>query len=213
MTRLSVMTVALLCLVFPAHAQQDKASFELTPFGAYRFGGTFEIEDSPDSFDIQDSPSFGLIMNFPHRANTRWEVFYSNQSTEAEFSDPDSSNALVDIDLHILQIGGTYQFESDRDRGTVQPYLAATIGGTHVRASANGSESDTFFSGSLGLGLLILPNSRVGLRLEARGHATFTNSSTNLLCVSGPDLNACAIELTGDVITQVETFAGVVIRF
>jgi hypothetical protein len=95
----------------------------------------------------------------------------------------------------------------------VQPYLAATIGGTHVRASANGSESDTFFSASLGLGLLILPNSRVGLRLEARGHATFTNSSTNLLCVSGPDLNACAIELTGDVITQVETFAGVVIRF
>ena len=49
--------------------------------------------------------------------------------------------------------------------------------------------------------------------LEARGHVTFTNSSTNLLCVSGPDLNACAIEVTGDVLTQFETFAGVVIRF
>ena len=50
-------------------------------------------------------------------------------------------------------------------------------------------------------------------RLEARGHFTFTNSSTDLLCVSGPDLNACAIQVTGDVLTQFETFAGVVVRF
>ena len=145
MSRLLAVAVALMCLAFPAWAQQDKASFELTPFGGYRFGGTFEVEDSPDSYDFEDSASYGVILNFPHRANTRWEVLYSRQSTEAEFSDPASSNALLDIDSHILQIGGTYQFEGDK----VLPYLAATLGGTHVKASANGSESDTFWSGSL----------------------------------------------------------------
>ena len=211
MSRLFVVLAVLLSIAPCARAQQAEAAFELTPLLGYRFGGTFEIEDSPDSYDIEDSASYGLIMNFPHRANTRWEILYSRQSTEAVYSDPASSNARLDIDSQILQIGGTYQFESESS--SVQPYLAATIGGTHVKASANGSESDTFFSGSLGLGILVAPNSRVGLRLEARGHATFTNSSTNLLCVSGPDLNACAIEVTGDVLTQFETFAGVVIRF
>jgi opacity protein-like surface antigen len=204
-----VAAMLLLCLVSTAQAQQEKTAIELTPFGGFRFGGTFEIEESPDSYDIEDSASYGVILNFPHRANTRWEVLYARQSTEADYSDPASGNARLDIDSHILQIGGTYQFESEG----VQPYLAATIGGTHVRASANGSESDTFFSGSLGLGLLIAPNSRVGLRLEARGHMTFTNSSTDLLCVSGPEGAGCAIQVTGDVLTQFETFAGVVIRF
>ncbi len=211
MNRLLVAAAALLCLASPALAQQDQASFELTPYVGYRFGGTFEIEESPDSYDIEDSAVYGVILNFPHRANTRWEVLYSRQSTEAEYSDASSVNRLLDIDSHILQIGGTYQFESEYK--TVQPYLAATIGGTHVEASANGSESDTFWSGSLGLGMLVAPNSRVGLRLEARGHATFTNSSTDLLCVVSPDLNACAIKMTGDVVTQFEAFAGVVVRF
>ncbi len=200
---------ALLCLPFTAMAQQDSASFELTPLLGYRFGGTFEIEESPDSYDFEDSSSYGVIVNFPHRANTQWEVYYSRQSTDAEFSDPAASNRLVDIDSHILQIGGTYQFEADK----VLPYLAATIGGTHIEASANGSESDTFWSGSIGLGILVAPSARVGLRLEARGHVTFTNSSTDLLCVVSPDLNACAIEVTGDVLTQFEAFAGVVVRF
>lgn len=202
-------TLLLICLAPAARAQQTVAAFEVTPFGGWRIGGSFELENSPESWDLDDSASFGLILNFPHRANTRWEVFYSRQATKAEFSDRTGAIAPIDIASHVLQLGGTYQFEGDK----VVPYLAATLGGTWVRASANGSESDAFWSGSLGLGLLISPNSRVGLRLEARGHATLTSSSTDLLCVSGPDLNACAIEVTGDVVTQVETFAGVVIRF
>jgi hypothetical protein len=209
MGRHFAIAAVLLCLAFPAMAQQDSASFELTPLLGYRFGGTFELEESPDSYDFEDSASYGVIVNFPPRANTHWEVYYSRQSTEAEFSDPAAVNRLLDIDTQILQIGGTYQFEGD----TVLPYLAATIGGTHVKASANGSESDTFWSGSIGLGILVAPSSRIGLRLEARGHVTFTNSSTDLLCVVSPDLNACAIQVTGDVLTQFETFAGVVVRF
>lgn len=209
MRRIGLFAVLGLLLQVPAHAQQSGEFVELTAFGAYRLGGTFEIEESPDSYELEDSPSYGLILNFPHRANTRWEIFYSQQSTDATFSDAAAGNTSPEIDLHTLQLGGTYQFEG----GKALPYLAATLGATHARAQAEGSESDTFWSGSLGLGVLISPSSRVGLRLEARGHFVFTNSSTDLLCVSGPDLNACAIRLTGDVVTQVEAFAGVVFRF
>lgn len=209
MNRLILAMLAGAALAMPVHAQQTAAKFELTPFGGYRFGGTFEIEDSPDSFDFEDSASFGLIVNFPHRANTRWEILYANQSTEAEFSGVTTGDALIDVDLQMLQIGGTYQFEGDK----VLPYLAATLGATHAKASGTSSESDTFWSGSIGLGILVAPNSRVGLRLEARAYGTFTNSSTDLLCASGPSGAGCAIQVAGDLLTQIETFAGVVIRF
>jgi hypothetical protein len=194
-----------------AEAQQEDSWFEITPFAGYRFGGSFELEDVPESYDFKDSSSFGLILNFPHRQNTRWEILYSQQSTEAEFSGTTPNDPTIDLDLHVLQLGGTYQFEG-QGRSMV-PYLAATLGATHARVSSSGSESDTFWSGSIGVGMLFSPNSRVGLRLEARAYGTFTNSSTDLLCQSGPEGGACAIRVKGDLITQIETFAGVVFRF
>jgi hypothetical protein len=95
----------------------------------------------------------------------------------------------------------------------VRPYLAATLGGTHARARSTGSGSDTFWSGSIGLGLLISPSSRIGLRLEARAYGTLTSSNTDLLCQTGPDANFCAVRIQGEMLTQIETFAGVVFRF
>lgn len=198
-----------LLLVMPAHAQQTPARFELTPFGGYRFGGTFEIEESTDAYNFEDSSSFGLIVNFPHRANTRWEILYSRQSTEAEFSGVTVNDVTIDVDLQTLQFGGTYQFEGDK----VIPYLAATLGATYAEATATSSESDTFWSASIGLGMLVAPHSRVGLRLEARALGTFTNSNTDLLCASGPGGAGCAVRAAGDLLTQIETFAGVVFRF
>lgn len=197
------------CLVSTAQAQDNKVKFELTPFGAYRFGGTFEVEDSSDSYDFIDSSSFGLILNFPHSANTQWEILYSKQSTEAEFSAATPNDPVIDIDLQVLQLGGTYQFEGDK----VLPYIAATLGATHARVSSTGSANDTFWSGSFGVGVLISPNSRVGLRLEARAYGTLTRSDTSLLCESGPNISGCAIRIKGDLLTQMETFAGVVFRF
>ena len=209
MNRLIFAMLAGASLVMPAHAQQAPAKFERTPFGGYRLGGSLEIEESSDSFDFEDSASFGLIVNFPHRANTRWEILYASQSTEAEFSGVATGDSVIDVELQMLQIGGTYQFEGDK----VLPYLAATLGATHAKASGTSSESDTFWSGSIGLGILVAPDSRVGLRLEARAYGTFTNSSTDLLCASGPGGAGCAIQVAGDLLTQIETFAGVVIRF
>ena len=197
------------CLVSTAQAQDHKVSFELTPFGGYRFGGTFEVEGSSDTYDFNDSSSFGLILSVPRSANTQLEILYSTQSTEAEFSAATPNDPVIDIDLQTLQLGGTYQFEGDK----VIPYIAATLGATHMRASSTGSASDTFWSGSFGVGVLFSPRSRVGLRLEARAYGTLMKSGSSLLCESGPNVSGCAIHITGDLFTQIETFAGVVFRF
>ena len=211
MTAKSAIAALLLCLWAGACAQTNAAKFELTPFGAYRFGGTFNVEDESGSYKFEDSASYGVLLNFPHRSNTKWEILYSRQSTEAEFSAATINDPVVDVELQVFQVGGIYEFESQSD--IVSPYLAATVGATHAEARSSGSESDTYWSASLGLGVLISLASRVGLRLEARAYGTFLNSSTDLFCSTGPDQNVCAIRLEGDLFSQIETFAGVVIRF
>lgn len=198
-----------LVLFLPALLQAQEATTEITAFGAYRFGGTFEEEGSEAEYELDDSPSFGLIVNFRDKDPTQWEIFYSRQQTEVALSGATANDPEVDLELHVLQLGGTYQWDGEFAR----PYLAATLGGTHVRASSNGSDSDTFFSGSIGIGMKFLPTSRVGIRVEARAYGTLVNSSTDLFCSTGPDANICAIRVEGRMLNQVETFAGITVRF
>ena len=199
----------LLLVAAAANAQDNDVDFEVTPFLGYRFGGSFSIEASSDSYEMRDSSSYGVIVNWQHSGETKWEVLYSRQNSDAEIGAGAAVDPSVDLDLQVFQLGGTYQFEGEK----AQPYLAATIGGTHARASSNGSKSDTFWSGSIGVGVLFSPTTRFGLRLEARYIGTLVNSSSALFCRTGPDANLCSARIEGDVLSQVETFAGVVVRF
>ena len=193
-----------------ANAAENELNIELTPFGAYRFGGSFDVAEDDTSYEIADSPSYGFIVNFRQKANTQWEIFYSRQQTEAEFSDPASGNSLLDIDIDMLQGGGTYQWDGDK----VWPYLVLTAGGTKIKTrAADASQSDTFWSGSIGVGLQIRPTERLGLRLEARAYGTLINSDTDIFCQTGPNQNVCAIRVDGTMVSQFETLAGIVFRF
>jgi opacity protein-like surface antigen len=192
-----------------AHAADDVYDFELTPFGAYRFGGEFDVTGTDSTLGLADSPSYGLLMNFRQHANTQWEILYSRQQTDASAIGAPVNSSALDVDIHTLQGGGTYQGDGD----TVRPYLAATLGGTHMKTSSEGAQSDTFFSFSLGVGLQIRPNDRLGLRLEARSYGILTDSKTDLFCATGPDQNICAIRIDGTVLWQLETMVGIVFRF
>ena len=188
----------------------DPYRFEVTPFAGYRMGGQFETEGGDVEIRLRDSASVGFLVNGDVSDNTEWELLYSNQQTDARVIDgAGGTEAVVDYDTHTVQLGGTYLFDGE----SVIPYLAMTIGGTHVRTRAIDEEQDTFLSGSIGLGLRFLPNSRIGIRLEARAYGVIINSSSKLFCSTGPDSNVCAVRLTGDLVSQVETFARIVIRF
>jgi len=197
-------------IAFPARiANADDLNVEITPFAGYRTGGTFDLESIDGSYKLDDSESFGLLLNLRQSGNTQWEVLYSQQQTTARLRDSTSSAPSVDTDIQVLQLGGTYQGDGE----TARPYVAMTLGGTHIKAIANGSQSDTFFSGSLGIGLNIAPSKRLGIRLEARVYGTLMNSSTDLFCSTGPDATLCAVRIEGKLLSQFEAFAGLVFRF
>ena len=91
--------------------------------------------------------------------------------------------------------------------------MSATIGGTHIDVDTEGFGSDTFLGFSIGGGLQIAPNSRLGLRLEGRAFGTLLRSGSTIFCGSGPGGAGCAITVAGDVLWQFQMMAGIVFRF
>lgn len=209
MAKLFFILVFLFSFATSVFAQDQQFNFEVTPYGAYRVGGEFDESNGTRSIDIEDSESFGLILNARHSPVTQWEILYSRQETSADASGLGLSDPSPNLTIHYLHAGGTYLWQGE----TVRPFLAATLGGTHVDVSTPGFDSDTFYSGSIGLGLHVSPNSRLGLRLEARGFGTLVNSDTDLFCQFGPMSNICAVRIEGTIMWQVEAIAGVVFRF
>ena len=207
----SLLAGLLVMLVLPAgaSAQDDPFRFELTPYGAYRFGGDFDDTTANATIDLDDAASFGIIFNAVDSANTQWEVIYSQQKTDADTSNAGIPVPELDVTLHYLQGGGTYHGRGE----LVRPFLAATVGGTYIDVGTSGYESDAYFSFSFGLGLQIRPNERFGIRLEGRAWGTFVDSSSELFCETSPANNICAITVDGSALWQFETLAGVIFRF
>jgi hypothetical protein len=181
----------------------------LTPFAGLTTGGDFEDLTSTAELALDDSSSFGLILNIVESANTQWEILYSLQATEADTTGLPISGAPLDIDVHYIQGGGTYLFSGDAAR----PFLAATVGASHFAPGLSGVDSETFFAFSIGTGLQIRPNARFGIRLEARGYGTLVDSDSNLFCQSGPAGAICAVTVDGTILWQFQAFAGFVFRF
>ena len=202
-----VAAIVAILIASPALSQNNEGTIELTPYGAYSFGGTFKDEDSDTEVELQDSESFGLIFDYKLKNNTQIEVIYSQQRTDADVS----GTTVPNVNMQYLQLGGTYLF----DQGKVLPFMSATLGGTHIDVDTEGFGSDTFWSFSIGGGLQIAPSSRIGLRLEARAFGTMLRSGSTVFCGSDPGNGAagCAITLEGNVLWQFQTMAGIVFRF
>jgi len=183
---------------------------QLTPFAGYRFGGTFEDQDTEEDYELENNPSVGLIVNFPSQYNTEWEIYYSEQATEVRSSGFIVGENTVDLDVQYLQVGGTYLFDRNNQ---AQPYFVATIGLTRIDPQAVGTQSDTFFSFSAGGGWKYFPDSRIGMRLEGRFLGTLIDNNSNIFCQSGQSGSSCVINTSGKILYQFELQAGLIFRF
>jgi hypothetical protein len=194
----------------PTKAAETDYRFQLTPFAGYRLGGTFEDKETEIEYELENNPSYGLILNFPSKGNTEWEIYYSKQSTEVDIAGFVPSENALDMDVEYLQIGGTYLFEQTN---TATPYFVATAGATRMDPGGANTKSDTFFSASVGGGWKYFPASRVGLRLDGRFIGTFVDSNSRIFCQSGPSGGECAVNTSGKLLYQFELQAGVIFRF
>lgn len=180
---------------------------EITPFAGYRMGGDFELGDTGQDLSLESRRAFSLALNFPIDAYSQYELFYGRQETRLEDNSPFGP---VDVDVEYLHIGGTVVLNEER---RVVPYAVGTLGATRLTPDAVGTDEETRFSLSLGLGLRVPVSTHLSLRLEGRGFATFMNTQSSVFCASGSAGGFCSLRGRGDTFFQYEFLAGVAFSF
>lgn len=207
----SLLIAALLsiCNSTPAAAQGKPLKFEITPYAAYRLGGSFDEKDGDGRVDLNDSNAQGLMFNIMANYNGQYELIYARQSTDADTRGFLDGDPTVDIDIEYFQFGGTYLFDGDNTR----PFIVLTFGMSRFDPGLTDSDSESFFSASFGGGVQLNANKRLGVRLEARVFTTFVDEDTDLFCSSIGGAGACLIRIDGRLLSQWEARAGLVFRF
>lgn len=168
--------LVLLCAV-PTSA----ADFELTPFVGYQFGGTFEEDfDDDDDFDffddvdIEESESYGLILDIGLSKNAQVEFLYSHQDSSIEESGF-FGDALGDVEIEYFHAGLLWQWGA----GQVKPFVVASGGATRFSFA---DDSDTRFSAAIGGGVKVLVSEHVGFRFDGRLYSTFIEEDEEISC-------------------------------
>ena len=192
---------------FSAVAQERGSGLEITPFIGYGIGGEFEDNDSETTLDLDEAGSYGLIFNWPSKGNTEWEVYLGRQPTEVDVVGAIPSQASFDIDVDYLQLGGTYLFEGKQ----AIPFFVATVGASRFDPRESGLDTETYFAFSAGGGIKLLPNKRLGLRLEGRLFGTLVDGGTSIFCQGGAGAT-CSFQTSGTVLWQWQLSAGLIVR-
>jgi len=203
--RLLLLAAALLLssVLFPGEAGAEWG-LEITPYAGYAIGGSFEDNTTGANLDVKEGGNFGLVLGLPDTPETQYELFYGFQRTKVTGEGTSGGDALFDLDIHYLHLGGTYMFPGEK----VRPFLSGGLGATHFVPHGSGLNQKTYFSLSLGGGVKIPISGHVGLRFEGRGFLTILPDTTEIFCVSSGGA-ACRVKVQGDVLGQVLLMAGI----
>ena len=192
-----------------AHAQTDYAvKYEsgITVYGGYRFGGSVTDSTTNSAIDLQDGSSVALAVDIGLDPNRQIELFFSRQNTALTSGAFSSQANNMGLTLYNYQIGGT-NFIDEVGRGL---YVMGAIGGTTAKPDRSGLNSETFFSGNLGVGWMVPLATNVGLRFEARGYAILLNGTGALFCGGA---HGCTVAIKGTGLFEGEVLAGLFFRF
>lgn len=211
-----VVALAMGMAVLPVASQEPPFRFEITPYGAYRVGGEFQPQEAEPKaaggLKLHEGNAEGLTFDIrTSEGNGQWEVLYAHQKTELDTQPSFVGGPTIDLDVSHLQFGGTYLFPVDSD--TVTPFLSMTAGLARFEPRLDGADAENYFSWSLGGGVHLRADKRVGVRLEARAYSTIIDDDSALFCVFSAAVNSCAVFVEGDQLYQFEARVGLVARF
>jgi len=192
-----------------AHAQSASgATYEssVTVYGGDRFGGGVTDSATNSTIHLANGSSFALAVDIGLDSNTQLELFYSQQNTALTSGAFSSQANNIGLTLYNYQIGGT-NFIDGVGRGL---YVMGGIGGTTAKPDRGGLNSETFFSGNLGIGWMVRLGPQVGLRFEGRGYGILLNNHSTLFCGG---TTGCTVSIRGSGLFEGEVLAGLSVRF
>jgi hypothetical protein len=186
-----------------AHAQTESS---VTAYGGYRFGGSVTNTTNDSTIDLENGSSFALALDIGLDPNRQVELFYSQQHTALTSGAFSSQANNIGLTLYNYQIGGT-AFIEEVGRGL---YVMGGIGATTAKPDRAGLNSETFFSGNLGIGWMVALAPHVGVRFEARGYGILLNNNSALFCGGTA---GCTVAIKGSGVFEGEVLAGLTFRF
>ena len=191
------------CVIGGAPAASAQ-SFEVTPFGGYRFGGDFFELLTRQPIDNDGAPALGVAVDVPLGAGLQVEGLFTHQSARVSIPTALSGPpAHVRITVDHWQGGGLQEF----DTGRVRPYLTGMLGLTHYAAD---DDDEIRFTVGAGGGVKLFPTKNVGVRLNSQLFATFVDADARLVACSP---GTCFIGFNADIVWQIEFTAGVIFKF
>ncbi len=166
--------VVALCLLSPSPAPaQTQAGqgfhLEITPTAGWRTGG--EIEESElfdDDLEIDDSETFGLVVEIPLLHWVQIELLVNRQSSALR-SDSGlfvGDRELADVTVDNYQAGMLFQYGA----GQVLPFVTMTLGLARIEPDVAGASAESRFGGTFGGGVKVFFNRNFGMRFEGRGY-------------------------------------------
>jgi hypothetical protein len=181
------------------------ADNELTPHLGVRVGGEVEA-DAIEVTSLELRPAIGLTYNRKMRPQSWFWTSWSLQTTEFDAPGLLPGRDTIDLDIHYLHAGTSYRSKhDDRTHGFVMFGLGLTWVDPHP------GKFDAATGGSIlvGGGMRVPVRSGMVLRFDARGYATFTDTTLNGQCGGV----ACQIDFTGSGAFQIELSAGLAFDF
>jgi opacity protein-like surface antigen len=174
----SLRALAVAALVATATAPSAGAQrFELTPFGGYQWGGSFDTDALGDisagELSEQDSFSWGVLLGVRATTSTVGEIWYLRQDSDVRF-DPSFGESTTPgkISNNYVQFGGRQEFNT---LARVSPFVSGSLGFNIL--DSDDLDATWRFAWTLGGGAMFkLPNERVALRLDLRWMATLVPS-------------------------------------
>src|ERR1700676_3123167 len=177
-----MLAMVLAASVHHAHSQDDsssKSGSSLTVYGGDRFAGSVTDTTTDSTINLRNGSSFALALDIGLDQNNQVGMFYSQQNSALASGAFSSKANNIGLTLYNYQIGGT-DFIEEVGRGL---YVVGGLGGTTVKPDRSGLNSETFFSGNVGIGWMVPIGAHVGLRFEARGYGILLKNNRGLFCV------------------------------
>ena len=114
MRKSSIGLLLTLAAVFPAAARAG--GVEVTPFLGYRLSVDFK-DVGTDSSRLDESATYGLMIDIPLNDRTRLELLVDLQETDLVKSEVFGDPELFPVDVSYFQVGATREWETQKRGG------------------------------------------------------------------------------------------------
>ena len=178
----------------------------ITIYGGDRFAGSVRDSTTNSTINLENGSSFALALDIGLDQNTQLELFYSQQKTALTSGAFSSRANNIGLTLYNYQIGGT-NFIDEVGRGL---YVVGGLGGTTAKPDRHDLNSETFFSGNVGIGWMVPLGAHIGLRFEVRGYGILLNNNSAVFCGG---TTGCTVAIKGNALFEGEALAGISARF